>query len=253
MYEELLLKAGLSIREIKIYTTLLSEGELMASQLAKKTELIRTNVYDILNGLTRKGLVAYVIRNGKKYFQAAESGKIIDYLNQQSRDLEETKEEINKILPKLKPLYNSTTRPHIEVYEGKEGMKTILAMSISESIRTKKEILGISVQQQKCRELAGPYHIRWYKDRERYKIKSRYLMSVEEEVIPIKYTFFKRLPKIAKNPNEIFIFGNVTTQFFFTGELFTAIVIKNKEITDNYRSYFEFLWKVIKEKTNSYS
>src|SRR3989339_363594 len=125
-------------------------------------------------------------------------------------------------------------------------MKTILVMSIREYLKTKKEILGISVQQQKCRDLAGPYHLRWYKDREKYKLKSRYLMSAEEKVIPVKYTQFKILPKIAKNPNEIFIFGDVITQFFFTGNLFTAIVIKNKEITNNYRSYFEFLWKVVK-------
>ncbi|PIN74631.1 hypothetical protein COV18_07100 [Candidatus Woesearchaeota archaeon CG10_big_fil_rev_8_21_14_0_10_37_12] len=71
-------------------------------------------------------------------------------------------------------------------------------------------------------------------------------MSQEENIIPVKYTQFKILPKEAKNPNEIFIFGNVTTQFFFVGDLFTAIVIKNKEITQRYRDYFEFLWKLIK-------
>lgn len=246
MYEDLLLKAGLSSREVALYTTLSSQGEMMASELSKKSGLIRTNVYDVLNSLIKKGLVAYVIRNRKKYFMASEPLKIIDYLNTQSRDIEETKEQINSILPKLKPLNFDSQRPQIEIYEGKEGMKTILAMSIRESLRTKKEIIGISVQQQKCRDLAGPYHIRWYKDREKYRIKSRYLMSAEEKVIPVKYTKFKTLPKIAKNPNEIFIFGNITSQFFFTGHLFTAIVIKNKEITDKYRDYFDFLWNVVK-------
>ena len=137
-------------------------------------------------------------------------------------------------------------RPIIEVYEGKEGLKTVLEMSVRESLRTKKEILGISVQQEKCRILAGPYHVRWYKDREKHKIKSRYLMSAEEKIIPIKHTQFKLLPPEAKNPNEIFIFGDYTTQFFFTGNLFTAIVIKNKEITEKYRHYFEFLWRLVK-------
>ena len=71
-------------------------------------------------------------------------------------------------------------------------------------------------------------------------------MYEEEKIIPVKYTKFKVLPPEAKNPNEIFIFGDITTEFFFAGGMFTAILIDNKEITDNYRDYFNFLWKIIK-------
>jgi len=71
-------------------------------------------------------------------------------------------------------------------------------------------------------------------------------MSAEEKLIPVRYTRFKVLPEEAKNPNEIFIFGDYTTQFFFVGGMFTAIVIKNREITEKYRTYFNFLWKMIK-------
>jgi sugar-specific transcriptional regulator TrmB len=246
MHEDILIESGLTLREVKVYTTLLSEGELSAGKISDKTGLIRTNVYDIINSLIRKGVVSYVIRSGKKYFMAADPKRLIDYIKTRQKDLESVAEKINNILPELIPIQYKAERPMIEVYEGKEGMKTILAMSVSESLRTKKEILGISVQQQKCRDLAGPYHVRWYKDREKYKIKSRYLMSAEEKIIPVQYTQFKILPKEAKNPNEIFIFGNYTTQFFFTGGLFTAIVIKNSEITGKYRDYFDFLWDIIK-------
>ena len=248
MYEDLLIKTGMSLREIKVYTALQTQGELMAGTLSDKTGFIRTNVYDVLNSLIKKGIVGYVIRNGKKYFRAADPEKLIDFIDAKTKDMEEVREQISKILPNLKPLDYNVQRPLIEVYEGKEGLKTILEMSIRESLKTKKEILGISVQQQKCRELAGPYHVRWYNDRGKHKIKSRYLMSAEEKIIPVKYTRFKILPKIAKNPNEIFIFGNTTTQFFFTGDLFTAIVIKNEEITNKYRAYFDFLWNVIKKE-----
>ena len=119
-------------------------------------------------------------------------------------------------------------------------------MSIREYLKTKKEILGISVQQQKCRDLAGLYHLRWYKDREKYKVKSRYLMSNEENILPVKYTKFKILPANAINPNEIFIFGNITAQLFFVDNDFSAIVINNEEVTNKYRDYFEFLWNVVK-------
>ncbi len=247
--QELLIRAGLSLREVKVYTALLHEGELMASQIAKKTDLIRTNTYDVLHALIKKGIVSYVIRNGKKYFRPAEPEKLLDFMSEQQKDLEETKETLVASLQKFKPVLHDTTRPIIEVYEGKEGLKTILELSVRESRKMKNEILGISVQQQQCRDLAGLYHVRWYKEREKYKLKSRYLMSAQEAIIPVKYTQFKILPKSAQNPDEIFIFGNITTQFFFTGKLFTAIVIKNKEITQKYRDYFEFLWQSVKRVT----
>ncbi len=240
------MKVGLSLREVKVYTKLRLGGELTASQVAKKTDLIRTNAYDVLNSLLKKGVVAYVIRSGTKYFRAADPEKLLDYIDTREKDLKELKGKVEGILPELKPIVVNGDRPLIEVYEGKEGLKTILEMSVRESLRTKKEIIGISVQQQKCRDLATHYHERWYGEREKNKIKSRYLMSIEEPLIPVKYTKFKVLPKEAKNPNEIFIFGNVTCQFFFVGDFFTAIVIKNKEITDKYRDYFNFLWKLVK-------
>jgi len=246
MHEELLLKTGLSLREINVYLTLLQNGELMASEIAKKTGMIRTNAYDVLASLIKKGIVAYAIKNGKKFFHAAEPEKLVDYINTQEKDLEETKEQIAAILPQLRPIETDVKKPVIEIYEGKEGMKTLLAMSIRESLKTGKEIIGISVQQQKCRDLAGPYHVRWYDERGRRKIKSRYLMSAEEPIIPVKYTQFKVLPEEAKNPNEIFIFGDVTSHFIFVGDVFSAVIIKSKEVTDRYRAYFDFLWKLIK-------
>ena len=101
---------------------------MMASEIAKKTGLIRTNTYDILSTLIKKGVVAYVIRNGKKYFRAAEPEKLIDYVESQQKDLDELKYEINKILPQLNPVKDIPNRPVIEIYEWREGFKTILEM-----------------------------------------------------------------------------------------------------------------------------
>jgi sugar-specific transcriptional regulator TrmB len=246
MFEEVLMKAGLSVREVKAYTEMRLHGEMTALQIAKQCGIIRTNSYDILNNLVKKGIVSCVVKNGKKFFRATAPEKLLDCIENQKRDLDDVKDELKLIIPKLKPLDLPYGAAKIEIYEGKEGLKTILEMSIRESLITKKEILGISVQQEKCRLLAGPYHIRWYNDRAKHKIRSRYLMSSEEKTISVKYTQFKILPPDAKNPNEIFIFGDVTSHFFFVGNNFNAVVINNKEITDKYRQYFEFLWRMIK-------
>src|SRR3989338_7155395 len=176
MYEEILSKAGLSPREIAIYTILRTQGELLASEISRKSQIIRTNTYDILGSLVKKGVCAYAVRNGKKYFRAAHPAKLIDYIDQRKDDLEDIKQEISAIIPSLEPISFNVLRPSIEIYEGKEGFKTILEMSIRESLKTGLEILGISVQQQKCRDLGVHYHVRWYTQREKLKLPARYLM-----------------------------------------------------------------------------
>jgi len=40
---------------------------------------------------------------------------------------------------------------------------------------------------------------------------------------------------------------------FFGGGMFTAIVIKNREITEKYRTYFNFLWKMIPPHKNPHN
>src|SRR3989338_7234757 len=111
MQRDLLLRAGLSEREVRVYTALLKDGELGASSLARKTGLIRTNAYDVLNGLLRKGVVSYLIRNGKKYFRAAEPEKVLDFIRTQQQDLHEVEEEVHAILPQLRPTHNNREQP----------------------------------------------------------------------------------------------------------------------------------------------
>ena len=87
MVENLLAKAGLSPREVTVFMALGAKGEMMASELSKETGIIRTNVYDILESLIRKGLVSYVIRDGNKFFRSSDPEKLLDYVDTQKRDL----------------------------------------------------------------------------------------------------------------------------------------------------------------------
>ena len=67
--EEKLRKAGLTGNEAKVYLELLRKGALSANDLAKKISMDRTLTYTVLNHLIEKGLVNYVIKEKKKFFQ----------------------------------------------------------------------------------------------------------------------------------------------------------------------------------------
>ena len=77
MNKEVLLKLGLSQRETEAYYTLLEREEALASEISERTKESRTNTYDTLNSLIKKGLVSYVIKNNKKYFIATDPKKLM--------------------------------------------------------------------------------------------------------------------------------------------------------------------------------
>ncbi len=125
--KSLLRKIGMTDNEAEIYLTLLKMGEALASEIAAGSKISRPHVYDSINRLIEKGLASYVIKNNRKYFRGASPHKLIDYLKDKELDIKRKEKEVTEALPALLRLHKpKKPKPIVEVYEGKEGMKTIL-------------------------------------------------------------------------------------------------------------------------------
>ena len=68
---------GLGKNESKTYIALVKLGSASASQISKQAEVHRVNIYDTLEKLQKKGLIASTIKSNKKYFEATHP-KIIE-------------------------------------------------------------------------------------------------------------------------------------------------------------------------------
>ena len=127
MKEEILKSFGLSDKEIKIYMANLQLGSSLVQKIANFAGLNRTSAYDILKSLEQKGFVSYTIGSGKKVYQATQPNKLLGILK-------ERESLVKKILPELNSLSESVgKRPNVEVYVGKEGLKTIFENILKES------------------------------------------------------------------------------------------------------------------------
>src|SRR3989338_10355313 len=85
---------GLTHNEARTYTALLEIGETTTGAIVKKTGLHRVLIYDALERLIKKGLASFVIKENRKYFQATDPNRLLDFLKE--------KEEIAKsLLPEL--------------------------------------------------------------------------------------------------------------------------------------------------------
>jgi len=241
MDKNILVNAGLTLRESEAYLALLELKESLVSELSKKTKENRTHLYDTLNSLIKKGLASYVIKNGKKYFRPASPEKIIDYLREKEKLIEEKLPELNELYkPKIKA-------PVIEVFEGKEGIKTVLRDVLKEN----KEWLCLG-STGKSKEVIPFFLEHLHKQRVKQKLKLKVIYNNDKfgrergkEVEKQKYSEVKYMPKTS--PTTTYIYGEKVIVIVWEKEKLVAVMIQDKDIADSYRSYFNGLWKIGKK------
>ncbi len=241
MNTEILKEMGLTETEIKVYVSLLEQGESLASKISEKANVERAVTYHILEKLIKKGIVSYVIKENRKYFSAAEPEKLKSLLR-------EKEDLLNELIPELAKLKKSEEQPlSIEVFKGKEGFKTVM----EDLIRDKKPyyIIGYTG---KSPEISGFWYIHWNKRRVKNKVK-RYLLihKGDENIEALKYplTEAKILPEqaVQESKTSIIIYSENKVLLFLPLEEFAGIRIKNKEVHDSYKEYFNLLWKLAKK------
>jgi sugar-specific transcriptional regulator TrmB len=247
MNKETLTSFGLSKRESEAYYTLLQVEEALASELSEKTKESRTNMYDTLNSLIKKGLVSYVIKNNKKYFMATNPRKLLEWLELKKQEIEHEKQTAEKLIPELLKLKLPTEKSVIvEVYEGKEGIRTMLKETVDSSVIAKKEFLIFGAIAGHLRELDPIYHERYYKERQEKKIHTRYIFIEGEKHPMAPYSEYRYLPKHYKSFVATAIHGEEVSFWLLTNPP-VVILVKNKGFAETYRNNFEQLWKQAKK------
>lgn len=236
-------KIGLKEKEARVYIALLKEGPSLANSLAKKTNILRSSIYDYLDVLLDKGFVSYTIISGKKYFQAVDPQKILDNFEEEKRREEET---LKQIVPELSKLQGLTEkRAKIEVFEGKEGMKTVMSYILKEK---PKEILiygssGVSYK------LLPFFMEHWHRERIKLKIPIRiiynYVQESRERIKkgpPLKLVKIKFFPIEDVSLTGTMIYNNKVLITIWNPEIPLAISIESEEISKNYKNNFKILW-----------
>lgn len=128
MIQELLSVLGFSKKESLVYLALLEVGSGKAQEIAKKTRLNRTTVYDIFETLMQKGLVSKYKKGSATFFNALEPKHLLTYLEreqeEQVKKLEKRKRQVSALLPQLISLQNIfTSKPKVRFFEGEKGMR----------------------------------------------------------------------------------------------------------------------------------
>ena len=238
----LLEELGLTKNEIKVYLALLELGSTAAGPLIKKVGMHRAAVYDIIDLLTGKGLVSYVIKANRKYFEAQDPDRLLEYLESKKQDLIDKEEKLKQFLPELQ-LKRKLSKEEQEgtIYKSKKGLK-----SIFEDILKEGKPWFVFGATGKFRELFHAYFIHFHERRTKSKIPLKIIFKEvvrkqkrEEE---LKLCQIKYLPKSYLSPSTTYIYGDKVAIINWSSDPI-AFLMRSKQVADSYRSFFDILWK----------
>lgn len=227
-----LTQAGLTQNESKVYLALIDLGPSLAGQISRKTGMHRRTVYDTTEMLIKKGLVGYILKNNRRLFQASNPERILDII----------KEKENILMPIISQLSEkfglTKEKEETNFYKGKEGLKTVFEDQLSS-----KEILILGASP-KAYEILQ-FYFKWYdKSRKEKKIHAR-IIAHSRDIKHIPLAEIRYLPEKYSNPVSVNIYQDKVAIILWA-LVPLAIVIKNKEISEGYKSYFEVMWKIAK-------
>ena len=254
MIIEALQKIGFSEKEAKIYTHLIRLGPQPASVISEKAGINRTTAYDIIETLTKKGLISSIKKEGITYFKALDPKELLNYLEREkvehTKKLEKQQAEIEDMLPALISLENpESTKPKVTFYEGEKGMRqayedtltskeTILAYAYVEDMH--KGLPNFFPEYYQRRGVEKKIHIKCIAPDNKTS-KERHKKDKEEnrEMLLIPKEKYNFSPEINIYEDKVLIASWREKM---------AIIIKSKEIADFHKKMYQLCWKQAKEE-----
>ena len=235
-------KIGLTQGESKVYIALLYLGSSSVGPIINRAKVSRSKVYDILDRLIQKGLVSYVYEGKTKKYDAVSPKRLHEFLEVESKELEQKKQKLEEILPTLENLSKYSDNTKAEVFHGPRGIKAFFDMSLYDN----KEINYVLGYPKEASLYFHAYWRKYHKERIRRKQYGKVLYDYETWFCKNrgkrKYVEQRYLPEGIKTPAFIYIFGDTVGTIVFTKEQKLCFMIKNQIVADRYKEYFMMLW-----------
>jgi len=235
--EEELQSLGLSKNEAKIYLALAELGLTTIGNVAKKCKLHRTNIYDAVESLMRKGLVSHILQNDVKHYQISRPEDLVDMIHE--------KEDIAEhLVPRIKLMHEmSNTRSAAQIYVGVIATKRALDRHLDHN----KEILVLGAPSNNIGKTMGPFLTNFHKRRIDKKIQMKHIYNTPDFdriafLKKLPFTSVRILPSEYGTPATTNIVGDEVSMVMWD-DTPTVVIIKSVKLADAYRNYFNILWK----------
>ncbi len=231
---------GITKTKADVYLAALGLGSGTAQQIANKVGIPRTTAHEILQYLTQRGFLS-ITKKGRKNIYAAEEPTTF------SRMLEGKQRRLESSLPELLSLYaEAGSRPHVRVYEGVEGVKTIF----EDTLATTDGMLRGILSMKDLYDIPGKQYMDDYvKRRVSSGVKLRVIRSEQKEIEEIWPTSKRDLRTLRYAtsglvfPMTTYIYDNKVSVIGTKKESF-GMIIESRDYFETQKNLFEVLWDV---------
>jgi len=241
MLLETLKQIGLHEKEAKIYLACLELGEAGIKDIASKSGIKRTTIYEIIDDIINVGYYKVTSRGKRKYYVAIDP--------QELKILIRKKEALlNNILPQLSAMSNvSDVKPKVWFYQGKDGILHAYEDSLNYP--------GIEVVGWGSGEVVRMFDAneveKYIQKRLRKKILQTLIMPNDEESnkFAAKDSYQLRKTKSVDAEEypfkiEINIYANRVGIFSVRDKM--AVIMESEQISSAMRMIFQMCWKGIR-------
>lgn len=241
---ELVNDLGFSEKKASVYLTLVRFGEMSASQVAKRANLKRTTVYNILPELLNEGYIAKTKTSGNTVY-------FVNKVEDLERFFNEKKNRVTALVSELKKSVGSFDfQPKISIYEGVGGMKKYY-QDIIDSVKPGENILTF-INSDTLDFFVPEKLVKHYVDQRIKKRVQNLIISPPGEVFTTwneSASSELRQMKMVQFPYSDFsgdlkIYGNKISLISYK-ENFFALTIESKELSILHRSMFYIMWNAI--------
>jgi sugar-specific transcriptional regulator TrmB len=235
--DEILESINLSKNERAVYIDLIKHPGSSVLDIAKKTKIHRTNVYDAIRKLKERGFAAEILQDDKKLFVAGSPQRITRYL-------EQLKQDFQSIIPHLNFVANDKKEKEtVTLNHGIFALREVLLELLELNLP-----INVFGAPKEAIDYFGPAFL---EDFHRKRIKKKILMrhiynqdAIEriKELNKMPYTEAKYLSKKYNSPITTLLCGNRIVLVTFINPP-SIISIKNEQIAESHNRYFELLWR----------
>ena len=240
--EEILLRLGLTDKEVSLYLLLLQKPNQTAQQLADQTDIKRTNVYRLLDNLLAEKLII-TDESPVKRFAAAEPQSLQKLLQNKQTELKQTASSLAALMPAFRSQYAlSLDKPGVFHMAGTDGFERLL----EDMVGSQTEVLLVASDDVPDDEATLKRFRELLVERMTNGVKTRALFHRASYSERIKEEFTARgmeVRFIGDTPfkGEVVLYENNTVFTVYDPSLIVT-VLTNKHTADTMRTLFEQLW-----------
>lgn len=240
-----LIRLGFNRNEAKVYAALTKYGKADANQLIRETKFHKNIVYDNIEKLIDKGLVTYVIEEGRRVFRLAPPESLSQLFEDQEKDILEKKELAEQISHEISKVLSAIPhRPEAAIYRGIKALKTFY----NETLKG-EDYVTFGAPQESVKIMGETFWFNYNLKRAKGKIKIRMIFnsSIREygERLKNRFTEIRYFSRDFEPLTETHVQGDKVAIIVWT-EQPILFLIQDKFAAQSYGQFFEKMWKEAK-------